>query len=109
MAARRQSKEEYCGFYKKIEKEIPDSSRIIADICLDADSLAWRSAIRKDSIDESTKRLWAPGGLTDAAIMKLKVRSLPYYIVFDKDGVQRYSGDDLSQAIKDYKNLVKGE
>ena len=90
---------------KSLEKEYKDSVRLIADICVDIDSVAWRNAIRKDSLEENIKRLWAPSGLTDSGIIKLKVASLPYFIVFNKEGNQSYRGNDLSAALEEYRNL----
>lgn len=92
---------------KKLEKDFPDSVRIMADICVDVDSAGWRSTIRRDSLNENAKRLWAPRGLTDATVMKLKVKALPYYIVFDKEGYQTYSGTDLDKALSDYRDLMR--
>ncbi|MCH5227739.1 MAG: hypothetical protein J1F16_08015 [Muribaculaceae bacterium] len=89
---------------KALKKEFPDSVRIIADVCLDVDSVSWKNAIRRDSLG-TTKRLWAPAGVTDTTIMKLKVNSLPYYIIFNKEGVQQYRGADLSEAISEYRRL----
>lgn len=91
---------------KMLGKEFADSVRLIADICLDADSMAWRGAIRKDSID-FIKRFWTPRSLSDPDIIKLKVKSMPYYIVFDKNGAQYYSGKDLGEAISNYRKLMQ--
>lgn len=90
---------------KALEKEFPDSARIIADVCLDIDSVGWRSAMRKDSLSEKMKRFWAPAGLNETTIQKLKVNAIPYYIVFNKEGIQSYRGTDLSDAIKEYRSL----
>lgn len=90
---------------KAMEKEYPDSARIIADVCLDVDSVGWRNAIRKDSLYEEMKRFWVPTGMTDPKINKLKVTALPYFIVFDKEGKQQYRGKDLSDAMEEYRKL----
>ena len=89
---------------KKLKKEVPDSVRIIADVYADIDSLAWKNSIRRDSLD-FIKRFWAPMGMQDPALVKFKVNSLPYFIVFDKYGNQYYRGNDLSEAMKDYRSL----
>lgn len=91
-----------------IEKDYPNSVRIIADVCVDVDSIAWRNALRKDSLDK-VKRLWSPLGYLDPTLMKLKVKSLPYFIVFDKDGHQSYRGVDISEAMKEYRLLQESE
>ena len=93
---------------KALCKEIPDSSLLIADICLDVDSMGWRNAIRRDSL-EKVKRFWVPTGRTDPEIHKFKVDALPYYIVFDKNGHQYYRGTDISDAMKDYRNLFNSK
>ena len=89
---------------KVMEKEFPDSARIIADICVDVDSTSWRSTMRKDSLYKEMKRFWAPMGMNDATVMKFKVAKLPYYIVFDKYGNQSYRGNEISEAMEDYRN-----
>lgn len=89
---------------KALKKEFPDSSILIADICLDVDSVGWRNAIKKDSL-EKIKRFWAPAGLVDYKIQKLKVDAIPYFIVFDMDGHQSYRGKDITEALKDYREL----
>ena len=90
---------------KVLEKEFPDSSRIIADICLDMDSVAWKNAMRRDSLYKDMKRFWSPLGMNDPAVMKLKVTAIPYFIVFDKEGMQSYRGKEISEAMKDYRNI----
>ena len=90
---------------KVLEKEFPDSSRLIADVCMDIDSVAWKNAIRKDSLNDDMPRFWAPMGMSDRKMMKFKVKQLPYFIVFDKDGNQSYRGGDISKALEDYRTL----
>lgn len=89
---------------KILEKELPDSALLIADLCLDADSLAWKNAIKRDSL-KHVKRFWVPMGMTDPTMMKLRVPALPYFIVFDKEGNQDYRGGELSEAIGEYRKL----
>lgn len=91
---------------KVLEKEIPDTSLLVADICLDVDSLAWRSGIRRDSL-EKIKRFWVPLGVSDPTMMKIKVDALPYFIVFNKEGHQHYRGNDLNEAMKEYRELYE--
>lgn len=93
---------------KVVLKEYPDSSkRIIADINLDSDSIIWRNSLRRDSV-KNILRLWAPAGLADEALAKLKVNSIPFYIVFDKQGTQAYRGSDFSEARKSFR-IVAGD
>jgi len=91
---------------KTLAKEFPDSaSRIIADICLDPDSLGWRSPLRFDSL-RNVVRMWAPAGMADRRIMKLGVVSSPFYIVFSPDGHQRYRGDSQEKAFREFRKLA---
>ena len=100
------SKQAITDSIKKLVKEIPDSSRLVADICMDLDSAAWRNSIRRDSLDK-VKRFWVPMGMADPTMKKLKVNSIPYYIVFDKKGNQIYRGTELEEAMKEYRKMVK--
>lgn len=93
---------------KALKKEFPDSVRVIADISLDTDSLTWRNTIKKDSV-EFLKRFWAPTSLADSTVMKLKVDALPFFIVFDAEGNQAYRGKEMGEALKEYRELMKGE
>lgn len=93
---------------KKLIKEFPDTNRLLADVCLDIDSLGWRNSIRRDSL-EKTRRFWAPMGMADPTMTKLKVTSVPYFIVFDKKGNQSYRGEDLGEAMKEYRHLYKDD
>lgn len=97
-------KKEIVDSLKVLEKELPDSAILIADICLDPDSTGWKNSIRRDSI-KITKRFWAPMGLTDRTVMKLKVPTIPYYMVFNKGGEEEYRGTELSEAINEYRRL----
>ena len=88
---------------KVLVKEFPDSnSRIIADINLDPDSLTWRTSLKKDSLNK-TVRLWAPAGLADVDVMKLKISGIPYFLVLDENGNQIYRGAELGDAMKKFR------
>lgn len=89
---------------KAIIKEFPDSSLLLADVCLDVDSAAWRNAIRRDSLD-IVKRFWVPMSLADPKMRKLKVNAIPYFIIFDKEGHQYYRGGEITEALKNYRIL----
>ena len=91
---------------RTIVKDYPDSLRIVADVCLDIDSVSWKSAIRRDSLIDKIKRLWVPSGLADPVVMDLKVTSIPYFIVFDKSGKQLYRGSELPEAMKEYRSQM---
>ena len=92
---------------KALEKEVKDTCLLLADVCLDVDSSAWRGAIRRDSLGENVKRFWTPAGVADPKMQKFKIDALPYFIVFDKEGNQNYRGADLASAMNEYRNLVE--
>lgn len=98
---------EYMDSIKSLAKEYPDSAkRLIADICLEADSIAWRSPLRSDSL-KNVVRGWAPAGLADSRLMTLLVPRAPYYIVFDSNGKQSYRGSDTKEAFSKFRSLMK--
>ncbi|MDE7108965.1 MAG: DUF4369 domain-containing protein [Muribaculaceae bacterium] len=91
---------------KALAKEFSDSSaRIIADVCLDPDSVTWRSSIRTDSL-KKVARLWAPAGLADSRVMLLGVPRTPFFIVLSPDGHQRFRGSDLDSAFSSFRSLL---
>lgn len=99
-------RKEYIDSIRALVKEYPDSSsRIIADVFMDADSTAWRSPLKKDSLS-TVKRLWAPAGMADSRLIDLEVRQSPFFIVFSPDGNQRYRGSDISVALSQFRSLM---
>lgn len=97
----------YTDSLKALAKEFSDSStRVIADICLDSDSAAWRSSIRTDSL-KNIARLWAPAGLADSRVMILDVPRTPFFIVLTPDGHQRFRGSDLDSALSFFRKTLK--
>ncbi len=100
-------RKEYIDSIKTLAKAYPDSAtRIIADVCMEPDSMAWRSPLRSDSLKKVT-RLWVPAGMADRRLMDLEVRQSPFFIVFSPDGSQTYRGGDISEAIKEFRSLMK--
>lgn len=94
---------------KALVREFSDSaSRVIADVCLDPDSLGWRSPLRSDSL-EKVVRMWAPAGMADPRLMRLGVTRSPFYIVFSPDGHQRYRGDNREDAFKTFRSIAGTE
>lgn len=92
---------------KALAKEFPDSSRrVLADICLEPDSVNWRSSLRYDTL-KNVCRLWAPAGLADSRLMALGVTASPYYMVVDTAGVQAYRGRDIEEAVATFRRLMK--
>lgn len=77
-----------------------DSIRLlIADICLDGDSLRWRNAARFDSLDNVT-RAWWPAGEADPQAIRLGVAGYRTVVVVGPDGTVRYKGDNIHEAMK---------
>lgn len=102
-------RKEHIDSIKALAEEFPDSAkRIIADICLEADSISWRSAIRTDSLKDVV-RGWAPAGLADSRIITLGVKRAPFYIVFAPDGNQRYRGNDTGKALSEFRLLMEAK
>lgn len=93
---------------KLLEKEYPDSIRLIADVCLDVDSITWKASLKKDSLDK-VKRFWAPAGFNDLSVIKFQVPDLPYFIVFNSQGEQGYRGENIEEALKAYRKLMAEE
>lgn len=92
---------------KALAKEFSDSSkRVIADVCLDSDSIGWRMQTRRDTL-KGVARLWTPAGLADTRLMTLGVGRAPFFIVFSPDGHQRYRGADTAEAFSAFRSLMK--
>lgn len=79
-----------------------DSTKLlIADICLDPDSIRWRNAIPFDSLN--TKRGWWPAGTADPEAIRLGISDYRTLIVFGPKGNVLYKGRDVSEAFKKIK------
>lgn len=88
---------------KSLSKAYPDSlKRIICDISVDTDSMAWRGSIRRDSL-KGAVRAWLPYGLSDENMVKLGVYRIPWIIVKDKSGAVKYAGTDLKEAASEFR------
>lgn len=82
------------------------SSRIIANILLEPDSiLRWQNA-RNDSLVNVVEG-WAPLGLSDSQVKVLGISRLPQTLVIDSLGKVVYRGDDLKKAADEFKKLLK--
>ncbi len=102
-------RKEHIDSIRALAEEFPDSAkRIIADICLEADSIAWKSSLRTDSLKDVV-RGWAPAGLADSRIITLGVQRAPFYIVFSPDGNQRYRGNDTEKALSEFRLLMEAK
>ncbi len=98
-------RKEYVDSIRKLAAEYPDSTtRVIADICLEADSIAWKSPLRSDSI-KAVIRGWMPAGLADSRLISLNVTRSPFFIVFSPDGNQRYRGSDPADALSSFREV----
>lgn len=99
-------KTELVDSIKTLVKEFPDSSaRVISDINLDNDSVVWKNTVKRDSL-KTVVRLWAPAGLADNTVRKLKVNGIPYFIVLEKDGSQAYRGKEFSDAKREFQKVI---
>lgn len=97
----------YIDSLKALAKEFPDSSsRIIADISVDADSVSWRSLLRNDSV-KNIARFWVPAGLADTDLLSLQVTKTPFLMVVAPNGLQIYRGDNSSEALKAFRDLAR--
>lgn len=99
-------RKEWFDSIRALSREFPDSSsRVIADVCLEPDSLSWRSALRQDSL-KKVARLWVPAGQADARLMNLDVPRVPFFIVFSPDGHQKYRGSETAEAFATFRSLM---
>lgn len=73
------------------------SSRLIAEISLDIDSLSWVQTIRTDSLKNVVKA-WLPLSFANEKAIDMGVDRTPFFIVADKKGKQIYRGDNPGKA-----------
>ena len=92
---------------KKLSREFPDSSsRIIADISFEPDSMARLFPVRTDSLRLAV-RGWMPLGVSDIQARKMGVSRLPYLIIADGKGTVVYRGDNMEEAAAKFRNILK--
>ncbi len=93
----------------------------VVDFSLASDTLAWHRLLREDTLSvkpDKTLKLgqkpplprtkktdilvygWAAGSLAAAAVERLGIPSLPYFIVVDSTGTQIYRGTSVNSALK---------
>lgn len=90
---------------KVLRRNYPDSKkRIIADICMEADSAVWANTARRDSAI-NVSRLWMPQGTAHPEALRLGVPRPGYFIVADKKGNQVYRGDDIKAAARAFRKI----
>ena len=88
---------------KALRKEFPDSTLYgMADISIETDSITWRAPLKKDSLS-GVLRLWAPEGLANPNLMKMKVKTIPYFIIVDSLGNQIYRGNVADSAFMNFR------
>lgn len=92
---------------KTLLKEFPDSSsRMIARIYLDPDSMTWIKSVKSDSLRNIAVG-WMPHGVADSTAMAVGVKRTPYYIVADGKGKQVYRGSDLKKSIEIFRKTAR--
>ena len=94
-AERKQREDSLVPHLKKIVK---DKKVYVLDIMLSPDTGTWKRTVALDSI--GCDRGWAPGGIFARGVDKLALPQLPYFIVVDSAGVQRYRGGSVLDAQK---------
>lgn len=90
---------------RSLTERYPTKRFVAVEISTAADSASWSDCIRNDSA--TWHQAWAPGSVAAAAIYKLAVPQLPYFIVSDSAGVQLYRGASVSAAVKTVENRLK--
>ena len=91
---------------KKLVEDFPDStSRIIADVCFDPDSIGWMSVVRKDSLSKVV-RGWNFHAETDSLMIRAGVSRTPWFMVFDESGKAVYVGDKSDDADKAFRKTA---
>lgn len=77
----------------------------ILELSMARDSAAWRKALEADTL-VTWSRLYLPAGAATTPVRILRVPRVPYYIVSDKSGTQRYRGVSLDAAIDSVNILI---
>lgn len=100
-------KQEDFDTLRALTKQFNDSSkRIVANIFLDPDSLAWERDMMRDSIP-GLARLWQPTFISDSEAAKIGVYGPEFFIVSDGRGVQKYRGQSARDAAAQFRKLMK--
>lgn len=88
---------------RNLRKAFPDSSSyLIADICMDPDSLLWTAPLVSDSL-YGVVRGWMPRGLADPDMIRLGPGATPWFII-GKRGKIIYSGKNLDAAASTFRH-----
>lgn len=81
------------------------SRLLVADVCLDADTTAWRGTIA--AAGGAWKHYWAPAGPLDRQLLGLDIQSTPLYVVTDARGKVVYDGDQPARVAASLARLLK--
>ncbi len=93
---------------RSLLRQWPDStSRMIADISLETDSLSWLYPLRNDSL-KGVVHAWMPLGEADTRLRTLGVARTPWWIITDRSGRQLYAGPSPAQASITFRKAMKG-
>lgn len=81
---------------RSLRDSFPRSRLEILEASVNPDSATWRSSIARDTAN--WQQGWTPGGVSSAALRRLQIPRVPYYIVSDSTGRVMYRGDDFTAA-----------
>lgn len=81
---------------RALRKDLNDRRLKVIEISAAPDSAAWRAHVKGDSAD--WMQAWAAGGVSSQHLRRLAIPRLPYYIVTDSTGAQRYRGSSVYSA-----------
>lgn len=83
-----------------------DTTRLrIIDFSMENDTLAWKRTTRTDSA--TWTQCWAAGSITAIGVNRLAISRLPYFIVVDSTGAQKYRGRSIHRAGSVVDSLLK--
>lgn len=68
----------------------------IVEISFDTDTAAWKAEAA--AVEPDYLYVWAPGAVSSAAVEKLSVPRVPYFIVADSTGRQLYRGSSVAEV-----------
>lgn len=77
----------------------------IIEISVAVDSAVWRGQVKGDSAN--WMQAWAPGGVSSQNLRRMAIPRLPYYIVADSTGAQRYRGTSVYTADTLLRSLLR--
>ncbi len=91
---------------RRLQSDFSDTTkRLLADVCLDSDSVAWHMPLASDSL-RHTLRGWMPAGEADSTAMILGVSRAPLFIVADRKGRVTYRGELPAEAEAEFRKVM---